>query len=88
LSPEFWLLSFPPPPRSRLLPPPRFSPTSVRYLSGGGRRGCPVFTRGTTRRGSSDTGRNESKYLNTDARVRGWDRHLTSDPEAVRASGR
>lgn len=36
LSPEFWLLSFPPPPRSRLLPPPRFSPTSVRYLLGGG----------------------------------------------------
>lgn len=33
---EFWLLSFPPPPRSQLLPRPRLSPTGVRYLLWGG----------------------------------------------------
>lgn len=41
---------------------------------GGDRRGCPVFTRGTARRGRNfDTGKNENKYLNTDARIRCWD---------------
>ncbi|KAI5193796.1 putative E3 Ubiquitin-Protein Ligase Herc1 [Manis pentadactyla] len=60
---------------SEPLPPPRFSPTRGRYLLGGGRRGCPVFARGTARRGDFGTGRSESKYLNTEARIRGWDGH-------------
>lgn len=64
------------PPRSQLVPPPRFSPTCVRYLLGGNRRGCPVFTRRTARRGNFNTARDENKYLNTDAGIRCPDRHL------------
>lgn len=67
----------PPSPSEPAGPPPRLSPTCVRYLlEGGDRRGCPVFSRGTARRGNFDIGKNDNKYLNTDPRIRRWDTHL------------
>lgn len=77
LSPEFLAPLLSSSPSEPAGPPPRFSPTCVRYLlEGGDRRGCPVFTRGTARRGNFDTGKNDNKSLNTDPRIRCWDRHL------------